>query len=116
MNDRPADNSDQQAFWSTSAGKNWVAHQNAMDNLLEPVLDLVLDHAALQPSETVLDIGCGAGTSTAEAADRLGSLGSALGLDISDVLLAHAQAQYGNRAKFVLADAQIHFMTLHSTS
>ncbi|MDX8348796.1 methyltransferase domain-containing protein [Cognatiyoonia sp. IB215446] len=106
MSDRPADNSDQQAFWSTSAGKNWIAHQNAMDALLAPVLDLVLDRAALQPGETVLDIGCGAGTSTTKAADRVGSSGSALGLDISNVLLAHAQAQYGNRVTFVLADAQ----------
>lgn len=108
MNDRPTDNTDQAEFWSTTAGENWVACQAAMDTLLAPVLDLVLDHAKLQPGEHVLDIGCGAGTSTAQAARQVGVSGSATGLDISDTLLAQARQQYGNSASFVLADAQTH--------
>lgn len=108
MSDRPVDNSDQQAFWSDAAGPNWVRWQSAMDALLAPILDLVLDKAALQTGEHVLDIGCGAGASTASAGRQLGATGSVTGFDISDTLLAQARNQYGDAGgvSFQLADAQ----------
>jgi SAM-dependent methyltransferase len=102
-------NSDQQTFWSTDAGDKWVAQQAAMDTLLAPVLDLVLSRAGLQSGDQVLDIGCGAGTSTLHAADQIGVTGHATGLDISHTLLAQAAASENtSNVSWLLADAQTH--------
>ncbi len=106
-------NADQRAFWSETVGPDWVALQGVMDASFQPVLDLVLDKAGLKPGRSVLDIGCGAGTSTLQAADKVGSDGSAVGADISDTLLARARILAHDRANvdFVLADAQTHAFT-----
>lgn len=101
-------NSAQQDFWTEQAGPTWVAQVNAMDAALAPVLQGVLKLADLRPGEAVIDIGCGAGTSTFEAADHVGPDGLACGLDISETLLDAARARSGDRpdVTFVLADAQ----------
>lgn len=102
------DNEDQKTYWSDKAGQSWVALQGVMDATLAPVLDLVLDRAGLQTGQTVLDVGCGAGTSTVQVAQRVGPQGHALGVDISDTLLAKAKdlAKATPHASFLLADAQ----------
>ena len=86
------ENQEQQDFWSSQAGEKWVQHQRDMDALLAPVLQLVLDHADLKAGETVMDIGCGAGTSTAKAAKLVGENGHCTGVDIADTLLDHCAA------------------------
>lgn len=103
-------NADQEAFWSDLAGPVWVRRMQAMDAALGPVLDLVMSEAALRPGERVLDIGCGAGTSTIRAAQAVGTDGHALGADISASLLQLAQdrTQQDTNASFLLADAQTH--------
>ncbi|MEV0069565.1 MULTISPECIES: class I SAM-dependent methyltransferase [unclassified Amycolatopsis] len=64
---------------------------------------------AVGPGDTVLDIGCGAGTTTCEAA-RLAVRGSALGVDVSPARLEPARrlATAGNvtNVEFEQADAQ----------
>ena len=103
-------NADQRDFWSERAGPVWVARMQAMDAALAPVLEAVLEAADLREGQRVLDIGCGAGTSTLAAAERVGAEGMACGLDISDRLLAAAQdrADGLDHARFLLADAQTH--------
>ncbi len=103
-------NADQEEFWTDRAGPVWVAQMDAMDATLAPVLDAVLTRAALQPGERVLDIGCGAGTSTIIAAKAVGAGGHVLGLDISRTLLDTAQTRAQNlpQVDFGLADAQTH--------
>jgi ubiquinone/menaquinone biosynthesis C-methylase UbiE len=102
-------NQDQQDFWSSTAGENWIKYQRDMDTLLAPVLQLVLDQAVLQLGEAVLDIGCGAGTSTAQAAQLVGKNGSCTGADISDTLLGHAaRVLDAPNTTWLLADAQTH--------
>ena len=53
-------------------------------------------HAALQPGETVLDVGCGAGIDTILAARAVGPSGRAIGLDLLEEMCdrarTHAQA------------------------
>lgn len=51
----------------------------------------VADVASLQPGERVLDVACGTGILTCEAAKRVGSTGTVTGLDINDGMLAVAQ-------------------------
>jgi ubiquinone/menaquinone biosynthesis C-methylase UbiE len=102
-------NQEQQDFWSSDAGEKWIKNQREMDILLTPVLQLVLDHARLQVGETVLDIGCGAGTSTLQAAQLVGDTGHCTGLDISDTLLGHAACTLDHsNIDWLLADAQTH--------
>jgi len=65
----------------------------------------------VQPHEQVLDIGCGLGQTTCEAA-RLARAGSALGVDISASAIERArelaQAQGVHNVTFECADAQVH--------
>lgn len=101
-------NADQQEFWDGEAGPIWVAQMQTMDRTLAPVLDQVLAAAHIQPGDKVLDIGCGAGTSTAAAARLAGHDGSACGLDISRSLLAHARLATADAPglSFIHGDAQ----------
>ncbi|MEL6467138.1 MAG: class I SAM-dependent methyltransferase [Pseudomonadota bacterium] len=103
-------NADQEEFWTDAAGPKWVAQQQAMDALLSPVLDLVLDHAALTPGARVLDIGCGTGVSVAAALDAVGPDGHVTGLDISQTMLdvAAARVAGAENALLLRTDAQTH--------
>jgi SAM-dependent methyltransferase len=74
--------------------------------------DEVLRRACgVQPYEQVLDIGCGLGQTTCEAA-RLARPGSALGVDISEPAIERArelaQTQGVHNVSFERADAQVH--------
>ena len=101
------DNSSQRAFWTDEAGQTWVDQRQVMDQTLAPVLDAVLDWSDLRPGERVLDIGCGAGTSTFEAAERVGPTGQVRGVDISTTLLDDARQRGANlpNVDFMLCDA-----------
>ncbi len=48
-------------------------------------------HAALQPGETVLDLGCGAGIDTILAARAVGPTGRAIGLDLLEEMCERAR-------------------------
>jgi ubiquinone/menaquinone biosynthesis C-methylase UbiE len=48
-------------------------------------------HAALQPGETVLDIGCGAGIDTILAARAVGPTGRSIGLDLLEEMCERAR-------------------------
>jgi len=65
--------------------------------------------AAVARGERVLDIGCGAGETTRDAA-RAATPGAVLGVDVSEALLAQARQRsegIGN-VSYVLADAETH--------
>jgi ubiquinone/menaquinone biosynthesis C-methylase UbiE len=72
------------------------------------VLRLVCD---IRRHDRVLDIGCGAGQTTRDAA-RIASAGSAMGVDISAVMIARARvladAEGLRNVRFEQADAQVH--------
>jgi SAM-dependent methyltransferase len=72
--------------------------------------DEVLRRACgVQPHERVLDLGCGLGQTTREAA-RLARAGGALGVDISAAAIERARelAQAVRNVSFECADAQVH--------
>lgn len=101
------DNSDQAAFWTTSAGQKWVEQQEMLDAFMQPVLDGLFERAPLRLGDRVLDIGCGTGASTLQAADRVGVDGFVFGADISPTMLAHAsaRAEGASNVAFEVADA-----------
>ena len=100
-------NTEQSEYWNAGAGEAWVAQQDRMDVQLAPLGDAVMAALAIQRGERVLDVGCGAGTTTAELA-RLGA--RATGTDISAPLIARARERYRD-CEFILADSQTHAFT-----
>ncbi|NED99256.1 class I SAM-dependent methyltransferase [Phytoactinopolyspora halotolerans] len=73
--------------------------------------DRLWDALDIQPGDRVLDIGCGSGKTTRDAA-RAAELGSALGIDVSSPMVALARRQADTEGlrnvSFVQADAQAH--------
>jgi ubiquinone/menaquinone biosynthesis C-methylase UbiE len=61
-------------------------------SIFAPWADDLVEMAALQPGERVLDIACGSGIVARTAARRLGSAGSVVGLDLSAPMLATARS------------------------
>ena len=84
------ENAEQIAFWNGEGGARWVARRAELDAMLVPVRAALLEHAALQPGERVLDIGCGCGATMIAAAEKVGPGGSVLGLDVSAAMLTAA--------------------------
>lgn len=105
-------NEDQEEFWGKSEmGTRWLTFEDQLDSLFTPVLDLVLDQAALQPGMRVLDIGCGTGASALRAARQVGPEGRVLGVDISEQFLKRARDRAARDQleglAFQYADAQV---------
>lgn len=100
------------AWWHDAGGGVWVEHQALLDRIHRPVGDIVARTADPGPGARVLDIGCGAGATTLDMARRVGPTGRAVGVDVSDALLAlareRARAGAVGNADFVRADAATH--------
>jgi SAM-dependent methyltransferase len=97
--------------WDGDEGAYWADHPDYFDRSMRGHHVKLLEVAAIGPAEAVLDIGCGSGKTTRDAA-RAAHDGSALGVDLSSPMLAVARrraAEEGvTNASFVHADAQVH--------
>ncbi len=105
-------NSDQIAYWNTTAGETWTAMQDKLDGQIQPLGVAAIEALKLKPGERVIDIGCGCGQTTLALAERVGAAGSVLGVDISRPMLAAARrridAEGLAQASLIEADAQTH--------
>jgi SAM-dependent methyltransferase len=102
---------DQAKHWNGPAGLAWVDTQAVLDRLFEPFEALLVEAAAAGPGSRVLDVGCGTGSTTLAVARLHGAAGRAVGIDISEPMIALARARAereGAPASFVCADAQDH--------
>jgi len=89
---------------------DWATHWPKREALTDAVTPYLLDALALQPGEHVLDIGCGGGKATIDAASRTGPGGRTVGADISAPLLSLASTRAGDagvEVRFVPADVQV---------
>jgi ubiquinone/menaquinone biosynthesis C-methylase UbiE len=90
----PHDNAEQIAEWNGAMGQRWVVMQQAIDRIVAPFGDAALKHAAPQPGERVIDVGCGCGETSLAIARIVGKTGAVLGIDVSTPMLevAHSRA------------------------
>lgn len=104
-------NPTQLTAWDGTEGQYWASHADEYDAAIADYHQLLLELAAIRRDDTVLDIGCGTGQTTRDAA-RLASAGSAVGVDLSSAMLdvARARAEQAGLANvsFLHADAQVH--------
>lgn len=97
--------------WDGDEGTRWAEHAERYEATGPRHLRRLLDAGPLSVADAVLDIGCGTGRSTRNAA-RLASSGSAIGVDLSARMLERARALAAaegvTNADFLQADAQVH--------
>ena len=102
-------NEPQAQGWDGEIGAYWRANADRYDDGVAAYQKHLLAAAAIQPTDHVLDIGCGAGRTTRDAA-REAYGGGALGIDLSAQLLDLARersaAEGVTNAEFQHADAQ----------
>jgi ubiquinone/menaquinone biosynthesis C-methylase UbiE len=102
-------NAAEAAYWNGAGGARWVTHQRMQDALLAPVLELLIERSGVSAGEVVLDIGCGAGTSSIALAKRVAPTGKVLAVDLSAPLLERARQHVppGLPVEFALGDATV---------
>ena len=96
---------EQAAYWNGRGGAAWLASYARIQRSIAGFSEDVLGAAAARPGETVLDVGCGTGETTALLAKAVGETGRVLGVDISEVLLSAARARNIANAAFGVGDA-----------
>ncbi len=100
-----------QIDWNGIAGRNWIEAQVLLDQLFKPLEDLLVEAVPAGSAGRVLDVGCGTGGVTLAAAGRLAAEGHAVGIDISEPMIAAAAdraERHDLRARFIRADAETH--------
>lgn len=102
----------QRQFWTTEGARQYQDYGDTNEALFAPFGSAMLDAARLQPPEWVLDVGCGHGTSTLDAAERVAPTGRVVGVDISPAMLEPARDRVAaaglNNVELLEADAQMH--------
>lgn len=104
-------NLEQLRSWDGEGGDYWTEHAARYDQGVAAYRPHLLAATAVADTDTVLDVGCGSGQTTRDAA-RAATAGSALGVDLSSRLLALAR-RLADRDRlanvtFEQADAQTH--------
>lgn len=99
-------------YWNGPVGERWARLQETIDASLSEIQKAVMAFANPRPRERVLDIGCGAGTTSYALARAVGLEGNVTGVDISEPMLAVARAR-GRGVNFRKADAATHLF--HAT-
>ncbi|BBY66743.1 class I SAM-dependent methyltransferase [Mycolicibacterium helvum] len=104
-------NLDQFHAWDGANGIFWSDRADRFDQGMAAYHPELLNAAGIHDDSAVLDIGCGAGQVTRDAA-RIAHRGSALGVDLSSPLLelatTRAAAEALSNVSFVQADAQVY--------
>jgi SAM-dependent methyltransferase len=101
-------NTAQLGAWDGAQGAYWAAQADRFDRAVARYDPAFLAAADLHPGDRVLDVGCGTGRTTRDAA-RI--TGSALGVDLSSAMLEVARQRAADEGltgvRFEQADAQV---------
>lgn len=104
-------NVEQLGAWDGDEGAYWAAHADRFNEGVAGYHGQFLAAAAIDATATVLDLGCGSGQATRDAA-RCATAGSALGVDLSSRMIELArqltEREHVANATFQQADAQVY--------
>jgi SAM-dependent methyltransferase len=104
-------NAEQAAGWDGEEGDRWTEHEERYDASARRHGVRLLEAARISANDHVLDIGCGCGGSTRDAA-RAAASGLALGVDLSSRMIERARersrAEGITNVRFEQADAQVY--------
>ncbi len=104
-------NVEQLRAWDGDEGAYWADHADYFDRSVTVYHGRLFEAADIAGTDRVLDVGCGTGQTTRDAA-RAASQGEALGVDLSSRMLEHARQRATDEgltnARFEQADAQVH--------
>jgi SAM-dependent methyltransferase len=109
----PVDPANTGAFeaWNGDEGTYWAENADRFEATAAGYRDAFFEAAGITSDDVVLDIRCGSGATTREAARRA-SGGSALGIDLSSPMLELAARRAGDEGvdnvAFVHGDAQVY--------
>lgn len=78
--------------WDAERVARWLRERDQLERQLQPISEFLFDAARLAPGERVLDVGCGTGPTTHEAARLVGPEGAVIGLDVSADMIEAAAA------------------------
>ena len=84
-----ASNIEQLRAWDGDEGEYWAENAEHFDRSVAAYHERLLEAAAIGDHDRVLDVGCGTGQTTRDAA-RAASAGSAFGVDLSSRMLEYA--------------------------
>ncbi len=96
-------------YWNGRPADVWVTEAERFDSMLAPFGRRLLAAVGLKPGERVLDVGCGNGAVSLDAARAAGTGGRVTGLDLSAPMLEVARRraeEEGIDVDFVRGDAQ----------
>jgi SAM-dependent methyltransferase len=87
----------------------WAQNHDLIDRQLSPLGLAAMDSLDVGPGDVVLDIGCGAGQTLLQLADRVGPDGRVIGVDVAPLLLdvARQRAKLMPQVHLIQADAQV---------
>jgi len=74
-----------------SAAPGWAKWEQAFSAGLSTATDALIDMANIKPGMRVLDLACGAGTQSIQAAKRVGPNGMVVAADITPTMLEHVR-------------------------
>ncbi|WP_334142773.1 class I SAM-dependent methyltransferase [Rhabdothermincola sp.] len=110
-------NTAQAKAWDGDEGAFWARQADRFDRAVAGYRQPFLEAAGIGSADRVLDVGCGCGETTLDAA-HLADGGTALGVDLSSAMLEVARRRASDQgianASFEQADAQVYAFELAS--
>lgn len=104
-------NAEQAAAWAAE-GSYWARHDDRYNASVRAYTARLLAAAEVGDGDHVVDIGCGCGDTTRQAARSTGPAGGALGVDLSGPMIERARQRSREEgpptARFEQADAQVY--------
>jgi ubiquinone/menaquinone biosynthesis C-methylase UbiE len=115
------ENSEMQKYWNEEGGNKWAENIDAVESVLIPMSDKLLEQVAAKSGDLVMDVGCGGGITSIKLAEQVGESGKVLAIDVSEQIIAIGKSRgaaisnldfhLGDAATVNLGDAEFDLIT-----